>query len=111
MSEKSWDRMVYVLVILMLVGLLGFLGYIIWSYVHTTKPVVFDATVSQESVDVVINLEPGEKLQTINWERDNNHGYLYILTRPMHSGESPETYRYRALNSKFLNSYEIHEMR
>lgn len=38
--------------------------------------------------DMTIELEPGLKLETIDWEDDS----LWYLTRPMRENEEPETY-------------------
>ena len=38
--------------------------------------------------NMTIELEPGEKLETIDWEDDS----LWYLTRPMQEDEEPETY-------------------
>ena len=38
--------------------------------------------------DMTIELEPGVKLETIDWEDDS----LWYLTRPMREDEEPETY-------------------
>ena len=38
--------------------------------------------------DMTIELEPGLKLETIDWEDDS----LWYLTRPMREDEEPETY-------------------
>lgn len=38
--------------------------------------------------DMTIELEPGLKLETIDWEGDS----LWYLTRPMREDEEPETY-------------------
>ena len=39
--------------------------------------------------DMTIELEPGLKLETIDWEDDS----LWYLTRPMRENEQPETYK------------------
>lgn len=39
--------------------------------------------------NMTIKLEPGTKLETIDWEDDS----LWYLTRPMRENEQPETYK------------------
>ena len=39
--------------------------------------------------NMTIELEPGEKLETIDWEDDS----LWYLTRPMKEEEEPQTYK------------------
>ena len=39
--------------------------------------------------NMTIKLEPGTKLETIDWEDDS----LWYLTRPMRKNEQPETYK------------------
>lgn len=58
---------------------------------------------------LVIDLEPGEKLLDVNWERATHTHNIFILTRPMRPGEVPETYHYRHLTSGMGMLYEIRE--
>lgn len=39
---------------------------------------------------MTINLEPGQKVVNVTWKR----GDMWILTRPMRAGETPETYKF-----------------
>ena len=109
MSEKALDRLVSIS--FWLIGI-GFICFLIWILVLVCKEPshkTIDISPSPDTHVVTMNLEPGEKLQTINWERDNNHGYIYILTRPMRSDETPEVYKYRTINNVYATIYEIHE--
>lgn len=60
----------------------------------------------------VIYLDPGEKLLTVNWERNNNTGHIFVLTRPLAPNEAPQVYRYRTITHSSLTAdFEIHEVK
>lgn len=40
---------------------------------------------------MIINLKPNEKLVTVTWKETS----LWVLTRPMKPGETPETYKFK----------------
>ena len=41
--------------------------------------------------NMIINLKPNEKLVTVTWKETS----LWILTKPMKPGETPETYKFK----------------
>lgn len=49
------------------------------------------ATTRQLGGDLVVDLQPGEKLEEITWKENS----LWYLTRPMKEGEEPETHTFK----------------
>lgn len=90
-------------VILLIIGIVC----LILSYcIRTHRPTPQDETPNGV---ILVELQPGEKLVTVNWERSNLHGYVYCLTRPMRPDEVPEVYTYRMINSsdRIFKIYEV----
>ena len=95
-------------VILVLLGMLAFtIAGCIQAMDRITPIVIEPSNETSPDNTIIINLPSSEKLQTINWERTSNNRRLWILTRPMHSGETPEVYKYSCVDSD--QCYEICE--
>ena len=106
-EERMWNAAIALCII-------GIVALIVGGILHvwngsSTRIVYNPPKVTDKNVTIV-NLNPGEKLVTANWERDNNHANLYVLTRPMKPGEAPEVYMYRHVTSSMYMMYEIHEI-
>ena len=102
--NKLW----YVTLTLCIVGIICLIASCSLRVMEPSKPIDVSPD-TQADRDYIVSLPPGEKLVTINWERTNNHGHVYALTRPMRQGEVPEVYTYRTIDGRWSNIYEIHE--
>lgn len=103
-------------IVLCLIGIVCVIGSCTLRMIDPpTKPIVIDSKSPDDitpSNKTVINLPPGEKVLTVNWERNNTHGQIWVLTRPMEPGEVPQVYNYRYITGGgLLDSpvWEIHE--
>ena len=109
LNVSDWyEKGLYLSIILIILGIIVFM---ISGCIHAmdrTTPIVIES-LDETSLEntIIINLPPGKKLQTINWERTSNNRRLWILTRPMHQNEIPEIYKYFCIDSN--QAYEIHE--
>ena len=112
LNVSKWEeRMWNVAIVLCIIGIVALIIGGILHMWNAPDKIVYNPPEATDKNVITVNLNPGEKLVTANWERDNNHANLYVLTRPMKSDESPEVYTYRHVTSSMSMMYEIHEIR
>lgn len=89
--KRFWE-MVYspngYLVVMIIVILMMVAGAIVTNTISCTE----QSRARNWGGKVTINLSAGTKLEMITWKNDDS---LWVLTRPMRSGEQPETWSFK----------------